>query len=66
VGYDLSVAPQNRWDDEDDMRHVSRSNGLLRLEASRARVSHANLKTGEGTVWMVHVASTQRLRGGEA
>jgi hypothetical protein len=39
VGYGLSVAPQNRREDEDDVGHVSRSTGLLRLEASPARVT---------------------------
>jgi hypothetical protein len=39
AGYDLSVAPQNRRDDEDGTGHASRSSGLLCLEASRARVS---------------------------
>jgi hypothetical protein len=29
VGYDLSVAPQNRWEDEDGVGHASRSSGLL-------------------------------------
>jgi hypothetical protein len=28
--------------------HVSKSGGLLHLEASRARVSQSDLKTGEG------------------
>jgi hypothetical protein len=44
------------------MGHVSRSSGLLHLEASRARVSRSGLKTGGGVMWMVHVASLQRLR----
>jgi hypothetical protein len=39
---------------------------LLRLEASRARVSQSNLKTGGGTVWMVHVASSRRSCEDEA
>jgi hypothetical protein len=39
VGYGLSVAPQNRWEDEDDAGHVARSSCLLHLEASRDRVS---------------------------
>jgi hypothetical protein len=29
--------------------HVSRSSGLLRLEASRVRVSQSGIKTDEGT-----------------
>jgi hypothetical protein len=39
VGYGLSVVPQNQQEDEDGVGHASRSSGLLRLEASRARVS---------------------------
>jgi hypothetical protein len=66
VGYGLLVAPQNRRDDVDDMRHASRSNEWLRLEASQARVSQFSLKTGGGTAWMVHVASSWRSRGDEA
>jgi hypothetical protein len=30
------------------MRHMSRYDGLLRLETSRARVSQSRLKTGKG------------------
>jgi hypothetical protein len=30
------------------VRHVSRSSGLLRVEASQARVSQSGLKTGRG------------------
>jgi hypothetical protein len=30
------------------VRHASRSNGLLRVEASLARVSQPDLKTGRG------------------
>jgi hypothetical protein len=37
VGYGLSVAAQNRWED-DGVGHASRSSGLLHLEASQARV----------------------------
>jgi hypothetical protein len=44
-GFSLSVAPQNRWR-EDGTRHVSRSSGSLRQEASHARVSQSSLKTG--------------------
>jgi hypothetical protein len=36
--FDLSDAPQNRWEG-DDVGHMSRSSGLLHLEASLARVS---------------------------
>jgi hypothetical protein len=43
----LSVVPQIRQR-EDDAGHVSRSGGLLRLEASHARVSLSDLKTGAG------------------
>jgi hypothetical protein len=46
VGGGLSVAPQNRWEDEDGAGHASRSSDLLHLEASRARVSQFCLKTG--------------------
>jgi hypothetical protein len=45
VGFGLSVAPQNRRR-EVGAGHVSRSSGLLRLEASLARVSQSDLKTG--------------------
>jgi hypothetical protein len=38
TGFGLSVAPQNRQR-EDGAGHTSRSVGLLRLEASRVRVS---------------------------
>jgi hypothetical protein len=48
VGFGLSVAPQNRRR-EVGVGHVSRSNGLLRVEASLARVSQSSLKTGGGT-----------------
>jgi hypothetical protein len=44
----LSVAPQNRREDKDDTGHMSRSSGLLRMEASWARVSQSGLKTGRG------------------
>jgi hypothetical protein len=40
----LSVAPQNRWR-EVGAGHASRSSGLLRKEASVARVSQSDLKT---------------------
>jgi hypothetical protein len=56
VGYGLSVAPQNRWEDEYSAGHVSRSSDLLRLEVSRARVFQSCLKTGRGMTWMEHVA----------
>jgi hypothetical protein len=47
AGFSLSVAPQNRRR-EDDVGHVSRSGGLLQLEASRTRVFQSGLKTGGG------------------
>jgi hypothetical protein len=45
VGLGLSVAPQNRWR-EVGAGYMSRSSGLLRVEASLARVSQSGLKTG--------------------
>jgi hypothetical protein len=47
ASYGLPVVLQNRWE-EDGVRHASRSSGLLRLEASRARVSQFCLKTSGG------------------
>jgi hypothetical protein len=47
VSFSLSVAPQNRWREE-DAGHTLRSGDLLRLEASRARVSQSGLKIGGG------------------
>jgi hypothetical protein len=38
AGDGLSVAPQNRWE-ENGAGHASRSSGFLRCEVSRARVS---------------------------
>jgi hypothetical protein len=46
AGYGLSVAPQNRWED-DDVGHLLRSSGLLRVEASWARVSQFASKPAE-------------------
>jgi hypothetical protein len=43
----LSVAPQNRRS-EVGVGHASRSSGLLRGEASLARVFQSGLKTGGG------------------
>jgi hypothetical protein len=57
---------QNRRDDENDMRHASRSSRLLHVEVSRAKVSKSGLKTGGGAMRMVHVASSRRLRRAEA
>jgi hypothetical protein len=53
VGYGLSVAPKHRWEDEDGTGHVSKSSGLLHLEASRARVSQSSIKTDRGVAQMV-------------
>jgi hypothetical protein len=47
VGFGLSVASQNQWR-EVSAGHALRSSGLLRVEASLARVSQSSLKTGEG------------------
>jgi hypothetical protein len=66
VGYGLSVARQNRWEDEDGAGHASGSSGLLSLKASRVRVSQSGLKTDRGATWMVHVASPWRLHGDQA
>jgi hypothetical protein len=66
VGYGLSVAPQNRWEDKDSVGHTSRSTGLLCLEARQARVSQSSLKTSRGMAWIVHVASSGRSHGDEA
>jgi hypothetical protein len=44
---------------------VSTSGGLLRHEASQARVSQFSLRIGGGVAWMVHVASSQRSHGSE-
>jgi hypothetical protein len=59
--YGLSVVRQNRREDEDGVEHVLRSSGLLRLEASRVRVSQSGLKIGGGVVWIVHVTSSWML-----
>jgi hypothetical protein len=48
VGYGLSVALQNRQEDEDGVGHTSGSSGLLRLKASQTRDSQFCLKTGGG------------------
>jgi hypothetical protein len=47
AGFDLSVAPQNRWR-ELGVGHASSSSGLIRVEASLARVSQSGLKIGGG------------------
>jgi hypothetical protein len=48
VSFSLSVATQNRWRVV-GVGHTSRSSGLLRVEASLARVSQSGLKT-DGSV----------------
>jgi hypothetical protein len=48
MGFGLSVAPQNRRR-EVGAEHVSRSSGLLRVEASLARVFQPGLKIDKGT-----------------
>jgi hypothetical protein len=47
AGFGLSVAPQNPQSDV-GMGHALRSNGLLHVEASRARISQSGLKTDGG------------------
>jgi hypothetical protein len=49
VGYDLSIVSQNRWENEDGVRH-----------ASRSRVFQSTLKTGGCAMRMVHVTSSWR------
>jgi hypothetical protein len=46
----LSVAPQNRREDEDGAGHTSRSSCLLRVKVSRVRVFQSSLKTGRGAM----------------
>jgi hypothetical protein len=45
--FGLLVVPQNRWK-EVGAGHTLRSSGLLRMEASLARVSQSGLKTSGG------------------
>jgi hypothetical protein len=66
VGYGLSVAPQNRREDEDGVGHTSRYSGLLHVKASQTRIFQSSLKTGRGAARMVHVASSWRSREDEA
>jgi hypothetical protein len=66
LGYSLSVVPQNRWEDKDITGHMSRSSGMLRLEASWARISQSSIKNDGGMVWMVYVISSWRSHGDEA
>jgi hypothetical protein len=48
VGFGLLVAPQNRWR-EVGVGHVSRSSGLLYVEASLDRVFQSGIKTVGGS-----------------
>jgi hypothetical protein len=64
--YGLSVAPQNRREDEDSAGRASRSSGLLLLKASWTRVSQSGLKIGGGAARMVHMTLSRRLRRVEA
>jgi hypothetical protein len=48
------------------VRHALRYYGLLRVEANQARVSQSGLETGGGVTWVVHVASSWRLRRGKS
>jgi hypothetical protein len=66
AGYGLSVVPQNRREDEDDAGHALRFNGLLRVEASRARVSQFASKVVKTRWWVVYVAPSQRSREDQA
>jgi hypothetical protein len=49
AGFGLSVAPQKQRR-EVSAGHASRSSGLLRVEASLARVSQSSLKTDRGVM----------------
>jgi hypothetical protein len=49
LGFGLSVAPKNRRRGV-SAGHASRSSGLLRVEASLARISQSGLKTGGGVM----------------
>jgi hypothetical protein len=48
------------------VEHALRSSSLLRLEASRVRISQSCLKPDGGVVRMVHIASSWRSCGVEA
>jgi hypothetical protein len=48
VDYALSVAPQNRREDEDGVGHTLRYSGLLHVKICRASVFQSGLKTGGG------------------
>jgi hypothetical protein len=47
TGFDLSVVPQNRREG-DGVGHASRTDGLLRVEASLNMVSQSGIKTSGG------------------
>jgi hypothetical protein len=49
VGFGLSVAPQNQRM-EVDAGHALRSNGLLRVEASLARIFQSSINNGGGAM----------------
>jgi hypothetical protein len=66
VGCGLSVALPNRWGNEDGAGYASRSSGLFHVEVSWAKFSQSGLKTVEGATWMMHVASSRRLRRDQA
>jgi hypothetical protein len=60
--------PQNRWEDEDDVGHASRSSCLLHVEASWTRVFQSGLKTDGGATaggacgTIAKVASESKLK----
>jgi hypothetical protein len=59
VGYSLSVVPQNQRVDVDGTGQALRSSVLLDVEASQAKVFQSDRKTGGGSAWMMHVASSR-------
>jgi hypothetical protein len=60
AGYGLSVAQQNRREG-DDVRHASRSSGLLRVDVSQARVPQFTSRLAEERLRVVHVAPSRRF-----
>jgi hypothetical protein len=54
AGFGLSLVPQNRRR-EVGTRHASRSSGLLRVEASRARIFNLASRLAEARRRMLHV-----------
>jgi hypothetical protein len=50
ASYGLSVAPQNRSEDEDNAGHTSRSSGLLHVESCQRRVSQSGFKISGGAM----------------